>query len=170
MAIALIDKSKEEACRLAEANAIRVKTGENASITYDFANNKGFADAIAAIQTGECVQTASGTFNGCPAAVNCGFAPDIVLVTSTSEPIDLYTESGDPYSVCWIFDFRVYTHALTIAYWGVYPGRFGMIYMYGDKTNNGFNVTSVANARASEALPQISLPSAEYSYLAVKFL
>lgn len=45
----LIDSSWEEDCRTAEANAIRVKTGGSSAITYDWANKKGFADAIAAI-------------------------------------------------------------------------------------------------------------------------
>lgn len=54
---ALIDKTKAEACRTAEANAIRLKTGVTGLISYDFANNKGFADAIAAIETGS-----SGSF------------------------------------------------------------------------------------------------------------
>lgn len=48
----LIDSTKEAACRTAEANAIRAKTGSSATINYDFANNKGFSDAIAAIPTG----------------------------------------------------------------------------------------------------------------------
>lgn len=52
MAINLIDATKENACRTAEANAIRAKTGGSTPITYDFANGKGFADAIAAITTG----------------------------------------------------------------------------------------------------------------------
>lgn len=42
----LIDSEKESACRTAEANAIRAKTGSTDIITYDFANGKGFADAI----------------------------------------------------------------------------------------------------------------------------
>lgn len=61
MAINLIDATKENACRTAEANAIRNKTGESASITYDFANNKGFADAIAAITIG-VIPSAEYTF------------------------------------------------------------------------------------------------------------
>ena len=52
MAINLIDATKENACRTAEANAIRAKTGGSTPITYDFANDKGFADAIAAITIG----------------------------------------------------------------------------------------------------------------------
>lgn len=52
MAIALIDSTKENACRTAEANAIRAKTGGSAQISYDFENDKGFSDAIAAIPTG----------------------------------------------------------------------------------------------------------------------
>ena len=47
-----IDSAKEAACRTAEANAIRAKTGSTAQITYDFDNGKGFADAIESIETG----------------------------------------------------------------------------------------------------------------------
>lgn len=48
----LIDSTQLDACCTAEANAIRAKTGGSALITYDWANSKGFADAIAAIPTG----------------------------------------------------------------------------------------------------------------------
>lgn len=48
----IINATKEEACRTAEAEAIRVKTGETESLTYDFANGKGFADAIESISSG----------------------------------------------------------------------------------------------------------------------
>ena len=49
MATELVDASKLDACCTAEANAIRAKTGSSAQIVYDWANSKGFADAIAAI-------------------------------------------------------------------------------------------------------------------------
>lgn len=52
MATELVDASKLDACCTAEANAIRSKTGSSAQIAYDWANSKGFADAIAAIPTG----------------------------------------------------------------------------------------------------------------------
>lgn len=52
MAEMLIDGAKLDACNTAEADAIRAKTGSTDTIPYDYANNKGFADAIAAIQTG----------------------------------------------------------------------------------------------------------------------
>ena len=47
-----IDSAKEAACRTAEADAIRAKTGSTAQLTYDFDNGKGFADAIESIETG----------------------------------------------------------------------------------------------------------------------
>lgn len=52
MSMMLIDQTKDAACKTAEADAIRAKTGGSAQIAYDFSNNKGFADAIAAIPTG----------------------------------------------------------------------------------------------------------------------
>ena len=59
----LINATKEEACREAEANAIRAKTGDSQNIDYDFANDKGFADAIAAIPTGGgSLKYATGTY------------------------------------------------------------------------------------------------------------
>lgn len=48
----LVDSTKLDACLDAEAGAIRAKTGGSADIPFDFANNKGFADAIAAIPSG----------------------------------------------------------------------------------------------------------------------
>lgn len=54
MAMMLIDQIKDSDCKTAEADAIRAKTGGSAQLTYDWANNKGFADAIAAIPSG-CV-------------------------------------------------------------------------------------------------------------------
>lgn len=52
MAEMLVDGAKLDACNTAEADAIRAKTGGSSPIPYDYANNKGFADAIASIQTG----------------------------------------------------------------------------------------------------------------------
>ena len=52
MATALVDSTKLDACCTAEANAIRAKTGSSSPIAYDWANSKGFADAIAAISGG----------------------------------------------------------------------------------------------------------------------
>lgn len=51
MAEMLIDGAKLVACNTAEADAIRAKTGGTDLIPYDYANNKGFADAIAEIET-----------------------------------------------------------------------------------------------------------------------
>lgn len=49
----LINVTKEEACRAAEAEAIRAKTGGTTPLAYDFENDKGFAEEIANIpQTG----------------------------------------------------------------------------------------------------------------------
>ena len=47
-----VDSAKLNACLDAEADAIRAKTGGSADIPFDYANNKGFADAIAAIPSG----------------------------------------------------------------------------------------------------------------------
>lgn len=52
MAVELVDATKLDACCTAEANAIRAKTGGSSPIAFDYANSKGFADAIAAIPTG----------------------------------------------------------------------------------------------------------------------
>ena len=48
----LVDSAKLDACLDAEADAIRAKTGGSADIPFDYANSKGFADAIAAIPSG----------------------------------------------------------------------------------------------------------------------
>lgn len=60
MATELVDASKLDACCTAEANAIRAKTGNSAQIAYDWANSKGFADAINAIPTGGGSELPSG--------------------------------------------------------------------------------------------------------------
>lgn len=57
MAEMLVDGAKLDACLDAEADAIRAKTGGSTDIAFDYANNKGFADAIAAIETGGGVTT-----------------------------------------------------------------------------------------------------------------
>lgn len=67
MATELVDASKLDACCTAEANAIRAKTGSSSQIAYDWANSKGFADAIDAIPTGGgsgFTTISSGTFIG----------------------------------------------------------------------------------------------------------
>ena len=60
----LVDSTQLDACCTAEANAIRAKTGSSAQISYDWANSKGFADAIAAISGGSSglTQLASGSY------------------------------------------------------------------------------------------------------------
>ena len=63
MAMMLIDQTKDSACKTAEADAIRAKTGGSAQLAYDWANNKGFADAIAAIPSGGGgIRKATGSF------------------------------------------------------------------------------------------------------------
>lgn len=52
MSMMLIDQTKDAACKTAEADAIRAKTGGSSQLVYDWVNNKGFADAIAAIPSG----------------------------------------------------------------------------------------------------------------------
>lgn len=47
-----VDSAKLNACLDAEADAIRAKTGGSADIPFDYANSRGFADAIAAIPSG----------------------------------------------------------------------------------------------------------------------
>ena len=49
MAEMLVESTKLNACLDAEADAIRAKTGGSADIPFDYANNKGFADAIQGI-------------------------------------------------------------------------------------------------------------------------
>lgn len=65
MAVNLIERTKLDACLDAEADAIRAKTGDSNDIAFDFANDKGFADAIAAIPSGGAVTgyTYLDTFN-----------------------------------------------------------------------------------------------------------
>lgn len=58
----LINATKETACRTAEAEAIRAKTGGTVPLAYDFNNDKGFADAIAAIPSGGITPSGSQTF------------------------------------------------------------------------------------------------------------
>lgn len=55
MADMLVNSTKLDACLSAEADAIRAKTGGTADLTFDFANDKGFADAIAAIPSGAAI-------------------------------------------------------------------------------------------------------------------
>ncbi len=55
----LVDSGKLDACCAAEAAAIIAKGGGTAPLAYDFANNKGFADAIEAIPSGG----AGGNYN-----------------------------------------------------------------------------------------------------------
>lgn len=88
MAMMLIDKTKDSACKSAEADAIRVKTGGSAQIAYDWANNKGYADAIAAIsgsglkyKIGDFTLTSSVAYNTLTGIThNLGVVPKCVIV------------------------------------------------------------------------------------------
>lgn len=98
MAEMLIDGTKLDACNTAEADAIRAKTGGTDPIPYDYANNKGFADAIAAIQTGGglpqgMTHIGSGAFTFASrtvlnTAINHGlsFTPRAVIIWTNVEP------------------------------------------------------------------------------------
>lgn len=87
----LVDSTKLDACLDAEADAIRAKTGDSNDISFDFANNKGFADAIAAIPSGgglpaliseiECgdIQVASATVS-LVVQTSLQNAPDFIII------------------------------------------------------------------------------------------
>lgn len=94
----LIDSTKENACRTAEANAIRAKTGNTASITYDWTNSKGFADAIESIPSGggkggdyNIVQTIDG--DNCSLAITDANTFTVIPKTVTSN--GTYTAAAD---------------------------------------------------------------------------
>lgn len=92
MGMMLIDQTKDAACKTAEADAIRAKTGGSAQLAYDWANNKGFSDAIAAIQTGggnEMALIGSGSYT------KTGTAQSVTI------PV---TYSGTPRFACVIVD------------------------------------------------------------------
>lgn len=82
-----IDSAKEAACRLAEANAIREKTGGTAPINYDYANRRGFAAAIASIAPAKPEQSKTLTLG---AAAPSTVTPDSGKVLS-SVPVSLDT-------------------------------------------------------------------------------
>lgn len=86
MAEMLVDSTKLDACMTAEANAIRAKTGGSTPIPYDYANNKGFADAIAAIETITGEDAQKHTWDQCPELVTA------YLDEVTYDPTD-YTTS-----------------------------------------------------------------------------
>lgn len=105
MSMMLIDQTKDSACKSAEADAIRAKTGGSAQLAYDWANNKGFADAIAAIPTGT---TPTGTkqisinANGTTTEDVAAYASAEITVNVPSAPAGLtllgsgtYTKASD---------------------------------------------------------------------------
>lgn len=91
MSIGLIDVTKEEACRTAEANAIRAKTGGSTQIAYDFANDKGFADAIAAIPAGGGGSGQSGTYTPTEKT-------DTVVISVTGNPTHFVFAADEAYA------------------------------------------------------------------------
>lgn len=60
----LINATKETACRTAEAEAIRAKTGGTSPLAYDFNNDKGFADAISALPSGGSLPSSISKIDG----------------------------------------------------------------------------------------------------------
>lgn len=104
MSMMLVDETKDAACKTAEADAIRAKSGGSAVIPYDWANNKGFADAIAAIPSGggglkyetgtftletDFVANSATSIKSIPHTL--GVIPDVIIITPDSPD-----ESGDP--------------------------------------------------------------------------
>ena len=86
MAEMLVESTKLDACLGAEADAIRAKTGGSADIPFDYANGKGFADAIAAISGKEAL-----SWHQCPEAVRNYLANvDYTGVSYTQSSISEY--------------------------------------------------------------------------------
>ncbi len=94
MSMMLIDQTKDSACKTAEADAIRAKTGGSAQLAYDWANNKGFADAIATIPTGGgggLTLLGSGTYTKSSDSANIS-----IPVTYTGTPKLFYAVNTTP--------------------------------------------------------------------------
>lgn len=93
----LVDSGKLDACCAAEAAAIIAKGGGTAPLAYDFANNKGFADAIEAIPSGGSplltykVITDIGTYNASDDNVDGYSRVSVNIVLQ-----NFYTGSSDP--------------------------------------------------------------------------
>jgi hypothetical protein len=88
MAEMLVDGAKLDACNTAEADAIRAKTGGSSPIPYDYANNKGFADAIAAIPSGG---------GGLPTGISAIDAGEFTVASNTlCESYNIPTQLGIP--------------------------------------------------------------------------
>jgi len=97
MAEMLVDSTKLDACLDAEADAIRAKTGGTDPIPYDYANNKGFADAIAAIPSGTTI-----TDGIVVKARNAnGYATEIDVYGNLMDAQFSYAAEGQPYNTAW---------------------------------------------------------------------
>lgn len=111
MAEMLVNSTKLDACLSAEADAIRAKTGGSSPIPYDYANNKGFADAIAAIPSGGGGAT-SFTFNPLTTVSNNNAPACLQSILDSVQPV-----IGDvPFYVAWVDGDKPSNYVTTMLY------------------------------------------------------
>ena len=121
MAEMLIDGAKLDACNTAEADAIRAKTGGTDPIPYDYANNKGFADAIAEIPTGSGgFPAVSGTITlsantvGYTLNHNAGYAHSIGVIWQESADTSTPPKDSHHYVLHGYFSYQTGTYGKSI--------------------------------------------------------
>lgn len=116
---------------------------------------------------GSTVQATSGSFVGYD-NVNCGFAPDVVIIHPTSALLQSYTEDNVQYSVSWSCDFRnSAVDYLPTAYVGNYDNDiYGIVSLYVSADANGFSVYD--SYSSYEPVPRSSLSTETYIYTAIK--
>lgn len=179
----LIDSVKLDACLEAEADTIRSKTGGSADITFDFSGETGFSAAMADllkptgtksitangtvdvsafasanvnVQTAR-VHTGSATYNSLSTSANvtCGFAPDVVVYSTTDQAIQgIYYYGG--------VDFRSRTSNVACLS-SVVPYDETSWYVIGEvfsRTSNGFTFYSMNvfnNTKVSSTIKYVAI-------------
>ena len=143
------------------ANAFSAVSSKGGTVSSALISTN-LASAIESIPEGVTVQRKAGSFTtntSGAATVNCGFQPDIVVITSS----DL-VYSGHEYQLCYAFAEKVTSSPNGIAAYGkTYATVAGTI----TRTTTGFSISGLTGYSASWS--GTAMRNKSFSYMAVKY-
>jgi len=158
----LVDADQLDADLASVADRIRAKGGTSGKLEFP----EGYKTAVDAIKTGVTVQRKSGSFttdtNG-NATVNCGFKPDLVVITGMTGD---HSGANAEYQLAFAFNEAVTNYQKGAAAF-IDDGDYVMLAAGISQTQNGFTMSKMTALTLSFG----SATSAQrtFNYVAIKY-